>query len=108
MTNLNYYNINAADLIGTPKQIALAETIREKLIEDINANTVPRIHYLFTRKSDKVENLISELKQLQTTNSDLNNQIVINRIRQLIADETNSVTFIENQSLLSFLNTILK
>lgn len=108
MTNLFYYNINAANLKGTSKQIAYAETIREKLIESVNESTVPQIHHLFTHKSEKVEKFISELKQLQTSNANLNNQMVINRIRQLIANEENAVTFIENQSLLSFLNTILK
>lgn len=106
--NEYYYNIKCVNIKGTEKQIALAEKIREKLIEGVNEKSVPQIQHLFIKNTDKIKKFIEELKTLQTDNDNLNNQIVINRIRQLIGNEENAITFIENQSLLSFLNTILK
>ncbi|MDD4778971.1 MAG: hypothetical protein PHT02_00010 [Tissierellia bacterium] len=105
--NEYYYNIKAAALKGTEKQIKWAEKIREKLIEQVNEKSVKNIQYLFTTNTDKVKNFLNELKSLQTDNNNLNNQMIINCIRQLIASEENAKTFIENQSLLSFLKTIL-
>jgi hypothetical protein len=104
---LEHYNVKAAELKGTEKQIKWAEEIRENLIEQVNERTVTNIHHLFTMKTEKVMNFINELKELRTENEYLNTQIVINRIRQLIASEENALTFIDNRSLLSFLNTIL-
>jgi hypothetical protein len=103
-----YYNLKSADLKGTEKQITWAESIRLDLIEQINNDTIPQIQHLFTKDTDKIKKFITKLKKLQTTNSNLNNQFVIHQVKQLIADEANATTFIDNQSLLSFLSKILK
>lgn len=95
------------ELKGTEKQIAWAEKIRENLIESVNNETVPQIYHIFTIKNEKTEKFIEELKNLRTTNEYLNNQIVIAQIRQLIENEENAKTFIDNQSISSFLKTIL-
>jgi hypothetical protein len=102
------YNVKSVELKGTEKQIKWAEQIRKDLIEQVNEKSVPQIHFLFTKQTEKINKFITELKELRTENEYLNKQIVINRIRQLIANEGNAVTFIENQSLISFLRTILK
>ena len=105
---LEYYNVKAAELKGTEKQVKQAEEIRERLIEQVNHETVPQMQHLFTKGTEKTIKFINELKELRTENEHLNNQIVINRIRQLIADEESAATFIENQTLLSFLHKTLK
>lgn len=106
---LEHYNVKATELKGTPKQIKWAEKIREELIEQVNDKSVPNLHHLFTAKTEKAIKFIDELKKIGHSGNDyFDNQIVINKIRQLIASEENAETFIKNQSLLSFLKTILK
>ncbi|KJS84994.1 MAG: hypothetical protein JM58_09515 [Peptococcaceae bacterium BICA1-8] len=96
------------ELKGSEKQIAWAEKIRENLIEQVNDKSVPQIYHLFNTNTPKVHKFINELKNLRTENEYLNNQIVVRKIQLLIEDEENAVTFIDNQSLMSFLRTIIK
>ena len=95
------------NLKGTEKQIAWAEQIREKLVASITEETIPQIHHLFTAKTVKAQQFIENLGKLRTTNSYLNNQIVIHQVRELIENEENAKTFIDNQSLMSFIKIIL-
>ena len=101
------------NLKGSEKQIKWAEEIKENLIEQVNEKSVPEIYFLFTKTENGIK-FIDELKRVREdnpnyfSNDNLSNQYVISKIRQLIENETDSKTFLENQSLISFLRNILK
>lgn len=101
------------ELKGSEKQIIWAEKIREILIESVNEKSVPNIYHIFT-KTEKGQEFIEELKKSKIdnpnffTNENMSNQFVIAKIRGLIEEETDSNIFIENQTTLSFLKTVLK
>ena len=95
------------NLKGTEKQIAWAEKIREELIEQVNDETIPQLQHVFAKRTEKTVKFIEELKPLQTTNTYLNNQIVIFKVRDLIENVEDAKTFIDNQSLISLLLKVL-
>jgi hypothetical protein len=99
------------ELKGTVKQIAWAEKIREDILNNVTAEAMPHIFHILSSKTEKTEKFMRSLESLmfkgENYNAYLNNQIVIHEIRQLIENETDAKLFIDNQTILSILKTIL-
>lgn len=94
------------DLAGSEKQIKWAMSIREDLLNSLDAKTMASVIAPIIRKGDtqrKVD-FMNNMKSKLTKDVETNNNIIVSMLKDIILSEQSAEAFIDNRAIGLFLN----
>jgi hypothetical protein len=98
--------VKTVELTGSEKQVKWAMDIRAQLLNSFDGQTMASViaPIICTGNTPKKAEFIANLQTNLTNDTEGNNNMIVNMLKDIILNETKAVTFINNKSIGLFLS----